>query len=200
MNSRWNNGLRASLDELREYQAVDAPSWFHAKERLDGLFRDEVLRRSTAFPGGETENDDDDDEDEDEDEDVIEFEFGFEEMRSSDVEEESDGTDDGDDDEEDETTEKGTDVYQAGKEAARAAAAQELTEIGKMMRRLCWVRMRLPQTTEHLRAKQRRRSQGSLASWLAEMRLTWITQRISVYNASSATESSRTSGRCVRTW
>jgi hypothetical protein len=75
MDSRWNKNLRASLDELRDYQAVDAPDWFLAKERLDAMFRDEKERRadrdeeqtqSTSFFSESETDDEDEDEDEDE--------------------------------------------------------------------------------------------------------------------------------------
>jgi hypothetical protein len=136
MSSRWNKELRASLDELREYQAVDAPSWFDAKERLDALSRDEEQRRSAR---GEERRilvsndlftieivDGEEDEDEDKDED--------EEMES---EAQYDGIDGGDDeDDEDGMTMEEIEARQAAEEAKEAAAskaAQELAEISKMM-------------------------------------------------------------------
>jgi hypothetical protein len=145
MSSRWNKDLRASLDELREYQAVDAPSWFDAKERLDALSRDEEQRRSARGDGQRRSArgaerrilvsndlftielvDGEKDEDEDEDED--------EEMES---EAQYDGIDDGDDeDDEDGMTMEEIEARQAAEEAKEAAvskAAQESAEISKMM-------------------------------------------------------------------
>jgi hypothetical protein len=77
MNSRWNKDLRASLEELRDYQAVDAPDWFLAKERLDAMFRDEKERRadrdgeqSQSTPFFSESGTDDEDEDEETDSDL----------------------------------------------------------------------------------------------------------------------------------
>jgi hypothetical protein len=144
MSSRWNKDLRASLDELCEYQAVDAPSWFDAKERLDALSRDEEQRRSARGEGqrqstrGEerrilVSNDlftietVDEEEDEDDDED--------EEMKS---EAQYGGIDDDGDEEDDEDgmTMEEIEARQAAEEAKEAAAskaAQESAEISKMM-------------------------------------------------------------------
>jgi hypothetical protein len=147
MSSRWNKDLRASLDELREYQAVDAPSWFDAKERLDALSRDEEQRRSARGEGqrqstrGEERRilvsndlftieivDEEEDEDEDDDED--------EEMES---EAQYGGIDDDGDEEDDEDgmTMEDIEACQAAEEAEEAAAskaAQESAEISKMMK------------------------------------------------------------------
>jgi len=144
MSSRWNKDLRASLDELREYQAVDAPSWFNAKERLDAISRDEEQHRSARGEGqrrsyrGEgpqirvgnefftieiLDGEEDEDEDEDDDED--------EGMES---EAQYDGIDE--DDDEDGMTMEDIEACQAAEEAEEAAAstaAQESAEISKMM-------------------------------------------------------------------
>jgi hypothetical protein len=136
MSSRWNKDLRASLDELREYQAVDAPGWFDAKERLDALSRDAEQRRSARgeerrilvsndlFTIEIVDGEEDEDEDEDEDEEV-------------ESEAQYDGIDDGDDeDDEDGMTMEEIEARQAAEEAKEAAAskaAQESAEISKMM-------------------------------------------------------------------
>jgi hypothetical protein len=135
MGSRWNKDLRASLDELREYQALNAPGWFHAKEKLDALARDEEQRRSARGAGLQLSHDHsfeieivcgDEDEDEGEDE-------GEDEESDTDEEALFDGSDDGHDDDVRLTTEE-TGAPQAAEAAKKAAAAaQELAELGKMM-------------------------------------------------------------------
>ena len=132
MGSRWNKDLRASLDELREYQAADAPSWFYAEERLDALARDDEQRRSALGGGLQLSSDHFEIEivcgDGHE---VIEFE-GEEEESDTDEEALFNGSDDdGHDDDVRPTTEE-TGAPLVAKEAP-AAAAQELAELGKMM-------------------------------------------------------------------